>query len=47
LVTGSNVLAVEVHQNLDTSTDLSFDLELTATNGNPDTDNDGCLTFGR
>ena len=29
LVTGTNVLAVEVHQNVAMSTDLSFDLELT------------------
>jgi hypothetical protein len=35
------VLAVEVHQNSDQSSDLSFDLELTAANGNPDSDNDG------
>ena len=33
LVVGSNVIAVELHQSGGTSTDLSFDLELTATVG--------------
>ena len=30
LVAGANVIAVEMHQNLGTSSDLSFDLELIA-----------------
>jgi hypothetical protein len=30
LVAGTNVIAVEIHQNVRTSTDISFDLELTA-----------------
>ncbi len=34
LVAGRNVLAVEVHQQSDTSSDVSFDLELVATVGN-------------
>lgn len=32
-ITGNNTIAVEVHQNSVTSTDLSFDLELTASGG--------------
>jgi hypothetical protein len=28
LVTGTNILAVEIHQNIVTSTDISFDLEV-------------------
>jgi len=35
-VSGSNVIAVEMHQNAATSTDLSFDLELTGTGGGAD-----------
>lgn len=34
LIAGVNVLAVEIHQNVNTSTDISFDLELTGT-GSP------------
>ena len=30
LVAGPNVIAVEIHQNLGTSSDLSFDMELIA-----------------
>ena len=32
-VSGNNVIAVEIHQNALTSTDISFDLELTGTDG--------------
>ena len=37
LQAGNNILAVEIHQNIDTSSDISFDLELagTAGSGNP------------
>lgn len=35
LVPGSNVLAVEIHQTLPESSDISFDLELTAVPANP------------
>lgn len=38
LMEGDNVIAVEVHQNAATSSDLSFDLELTATRTNTTTD---------
>ena len=45
LVEGTNVLAVEIHQILADSTDISFNLELTAerpaTAPDPDTDGDG------
>lgn len=38
LVAGQNVVAVEIHQNLPSSTDISFDLELTGnTQNNPPT----------
>ncbi len=35
LVAGTNVLAVEIHQNTKTSPDLSFNCSLTATNASP------------
>ena len=35
LVVGTNVIAVEVHQNVAASTDLSFDLALTGNSGTP------------
>lgn len=38
LVEGDNVIAVEVHQNAGTSSDLTFDLELTATRTNATSD---------
>ncbi|MFM1767476.1 MAG: hypothetical protein RJA22_5 [Verrucomicrobiota bacterium] len=41
LVAGTNLLAVEVHQAAATSSDISFDAELTAVSGDADTDNDG------
>lgn len=40
-LSGSNVLAVEVHQRDAASTDLAFDAELRSVTGNPDTDADG------
>jgi methionine-rich copper-binding protein CopC/hemin uptake protein HemP len=37
-VSGNNIIAVEVHQNTANSSDLSFDLQLTATDATTDTD---------